>query len=321
MVRFSNILFYADDSPWVKPALQQTLTAAKEWQARLTVYGVVERITQEVRAVDRIILPTEIQRAVQMERYDELGELIAQLGRPRPEIGRKVLIGSATHEVVQAVMDKGHDLLVKSAQGPSDPTPLLFGTVDLQLMRRCPCPVLVLKPGPEERSRSVLAAVAPEPAEAEGEELNARILGTAAAVAALEGAEMHVVHAWKARGEGVLGGGHHLGLSRAEAEHWLDKSRQSHEQWLTELVAANPVSGQAPERHLEKGDASRVISELAERIGADLIVMGTHRHTGIRGLFIGSTAEQVLGQVECSVLAVKPKGFAKVARESLSGRP
>ncbi len=320
MVGFGNILFFADDSPWVKPALQQTLTAAKHWQARLTVCGVVERITQEVRAVDRIILPTEIQRAAQRERYDELGVLIDQVARARSGIGRKVLVGSPSQEVVQAVMDNGYDLLVKSAQGHADPTPLLFGTVDLQLLRRCPCPVLVLKPSPEGRRRSVLAAVAPEPDALEGEDLNARILGTAAAIAALERAEMHVLHVWKARGEGLLRGGHRLGLSRTETEQWVEKSRQFYEQWLGELMAANPVLGQAPERHLEKGDASHVISDLAARIGADLVVMGTHRHTGIRGLFIGSTAEQVLGQVECSVLAVKPRGFAEVAKESLSSR-
>ncbi len=320
MVRFGNILFFADDSPWVKPALQQILTAAQAWQARLTVCGVVERMTQEVRAVDRIILPTEIQRAAQRERFDELGMLIDQVTRTRSGVDRKVLVGGPSHEVVQAVIENGYDLLVKSAQGHADPTPLLFGTVDLQLLRRCPSPVLVLKPSPERRRRAVLAAVAPEPEAEEGEDLNARILGTAAAIAALEGAEMHVLHVWKARGEGLLRGGHRLGLSRSETEQWLEKSRQSYEQWLTELMAANPMPGQAPERHLEKGDASHVISDLAARIDADLVVMGTHRHTGIRGLFMGSTAEQVLGQVECSVMAVKPKGFARVAREQLSPR-
>ena len=318
MVHFSNVLFYADESPWVKPALQQAITAAKQWQARLTVCGVVERITQEVRAVDRIILPSEIQRAVRMERYDQLKDLVNQAGRAYSEIGKKVLIGSPSHEVVQAVMDNEYDLVVKAAQGHSDPTPLLFGTVDLQLLWRCPCPVLVLKPSPKGDSRPVLAAVAPEPAEAEGEELNARILGTAEALSALEGAELHVVHVWKARGEGVLHGAR-LGVSRADAERWLEESRQFRGQWLQGLMAMHPVSGKAPQMHLMRGEASRVIPELSERIGADLVVMGTHRHTGIRGLFIGSTAEEVLGQVECSVLVVKPKGFAKVAWGSPSG--
>jgi len=37
--------------------------------------------------------------------------------------------------------------------------------------------------------------------------------------------------------------------------------------------------------------------------------MGTVGRTGIQGFFIGNTAEEILNQVECSVLAVKPPGF------------
>jgi nucleotide-binding universal stress UspA family protein len=37
--------------------------------------------------------------------------------------------------------------------------------------------------------------------------------------------------------------------------------------------------------------------------------MGTVARTGISGFFIGNTAEDVLNQVNCSVMAVKPEGF------------
>jgi nucleotide-binding universal stress UspA family protein len=31
--------------------------------------------------------------------------------------------------------------------------------------------------------------------------------------------------------------------------------------------------------------------------------------TGVRGFFIGNTAETILEQIDCSVLAIKPPGF------------
>ncbi|NJO21650.1 MAG: universal stress protein [Sphingomonadales bacterium] len=37
--------------------------------------------------------------------------------------------------------------------------------------------------------------------------------------------------------------------------------------------------------------------------------MGTVTRTGIAGFLIGATAEDVLRQVDCSVLTVKPDGF------------
>ena len=41
----------------------------------------------------------------------------------------------------------------------------------------------------------------------------------------------------------------------------------------------------------------------------DLLIIGTVCRTGIAGLFIGNTAEKVLTEVSCSVLAFKPKAF------------
>ena len=55
--------------------------------------------------------------------------------------------------------------------------------------------------------------------------------------------------------------------------------------------------------------SSREGLSMARQLDADLVVMGTVGRTGIAGLFIGNTAEMVLEQVQCSVLAVKPPGF------------
>jgi nucleotide-binding universal stress UspA family protein len=38
-------------------------------------------------------------------------------------------------------------------------------------------------------------------------------------------------------------------------------------------------------------------------------VLGTVARTGLTGLLMGNTTERILGDVTCSVLAVKPPGF------------
>jgi nucleotide-binding universal stress UspA family protein len=53
--------------------------------------------------------------------------------------------------------------------------------------------------------------------------------------------------------------------------------------------------------------ASRAILEEAERMLADLIVMGTRGLTGLEHLVLGSTAERVLRLAHCPVLTVKTK--------------
>jgi nucleotide-binding universal stress UspA family protein len=73
------------------------------------------------------------------------------------------------------------------------------------------------------------------------------------------------------------------------------------------------VPGVEAERRLEEGDPVEAILRVAEEIGADLIVMGTHGRTGLSRLFMGSVAEQVLRRAPCPVLTLKSPFAATVA--------
>ena len=48
---------------------------------------------------------------------------------------------------------------------------------------------------------------------------------------------------------------------------------------------------------------------MVENYDIDLIIMGTVGRVGIPGLIIGNTAESILEQTKCSILAIKPEGF------------
>jgi universal stress protein A len=56
--------------------------------------------------------------------------------------------------------------------------------------------------------------------------------------------------------------------------------------------------------NVEIGNPSDEIHHMAEKIGADLIIVGTHGQSGLR-LLLGSTANAVLHGVKTDVLAVK----------------
>lgn len=53
------------------------------------------------------------------------------------------------------------------------------------------------------------------------------------------------------------------------------------------------------------GHAPSEILDTAKALGADLIVIGTHGHTGLKHLLLGSTAERVLGHATCPVLTIR----------------
>ena len=85
----------------------------------------------------------------------------------------------------------------------------------------------------------------------------------------------------------------------------LDFSRRLLEQAevsLKELAITHGL-GEA-KRYVESGSAKRVIVQLAEDTGADLIVLGSHGRHGLQRL-LGDTAIGVLHRAPCDVLAVR----------------
>jgi len=62
-----------------------------------------------------------------------------------------------------------------------------------------------------------------------------------------------------------------------------------------------------------RGEPEGVVPECAVAGGIDLVVMGTVARSGVVGLLMGNTAERVLRNLPCSVLAVKPDGFVSPA--------
>ena len=56
---------------------------------------------------------------------------------------------------------------------------------------------------------------------------------------------------------------------------------------------------------IEFGDAGFRITECAEKVGADLIVISSHGRTGLKRLLLGSVAERVARLASCPVLILR----------------
>jgi nucleotide-binding universal stress UspA family protein len=74
---------------------------------------------------------------------------------------------------------------------------------------------------------------------------------------------------------------------------------------LAALQRRAASQGLAVEMLVRMGRAQSEISDTAEATGSDLIVMGTHGHTGLKHLLLGSTAERVVRHAACPVLTVR----------------
>jgi nucleotide-binding universal stress UspA family protein len=53
------------------------------------------------------------------------------------------------------------------------------------------------------------------------------------------------------------------------------------------------------------GDPAQAIVQVAQVHDVDLIVMGSHGHTGLHRLVLGSVSEKVVRHASCAVLTIK----------------
>ncbi|MEM8600567.1 MAG: universal stress protein [Bacteroidota bacterium] len=119
-------------------------------------------------------------------------------------------------------------------------------------------------------------------------------LRTAAAHAERTAATLHLFHA------DVLFDGD-------DAPH-PDKNRARLAAFAEETLGAERVAQLAPTYGVGHGFAAALpLFDYARRVAADLIVMGTHGRRGLRRLFLGSVADEVLRGAPCPVLVVPDK--------------
>ncbi len=304
MKRFKNILYFADGATETCHALERAVQLAHSNHARLTVIDVLAE-TRSTAEVERTF-GTDLNQILQDRRQQALEKLIEPYNEPDALIYCRVVTGIAFVEVIRAVLSKGHDLLIKASKPPQGLSERVLGSTDLHLLRKCPCPVWIDRPHAAFPYRSILAAV--DPMAEEGQGCDRLVMDLASSLAQRESARLDVVHAWQLEGESLLSDGRYR-VSRTELQYLIELKRERHLKAFDELLASYDMNTSDDTVHLLKGQAAARIRQLSSQLDTDLIVMGSIGRTGIPGFIIGNTAEDVMQNINASILAVKPAGF------------
>lgn len=88
-------------------------------------------------------------------------------------------------------------------------------------------------------------------------------------------------------------------------EALLVESRRAAQQKLDTERAKVEAAGVPVTTHLTEVPAALGVTRLAEEHDADLLVVGTRGHTGLKHVILGSVAERIIRHAPCSVLVVK----------------
>ena len=84
----------------------------------------------------------------------------------------------------------------------------------------------------------------------------------------------------------------------------VGKIRAQMQPVIADLARANGIAEE--QIHIEHGVVEDVIAATADRLRAQLVVMGTVGRHGVNAKLVGNTAERVLTRLGTDVLALKP---------------
>jgi len=123
---------------------------------------------------------------------------------------------------------------------------------------------------------------------------NHRIIEAALDLTSAE--HVHLVHACE---HPITGYGELTGRNHQTTEHQI---RQVAYPQLVKL--ADRYGIQAKQTHIEFGRPADVIEAIADTMEVNLLVIGSHGHSGLRAL-LGSTANSIIHSAACNVLTVR----------------
>ncbi len=187
-------------------------------------------------------------------------------------------------------------LLIKPRQAHSSLADILHAPVDWRLMRDAPCPVLFTNRTPWRKPVVILAAL--DAADTTHDALNRTIIRYAQQFQGVLDGQLHLVTAHPDLGQSV-----NAYQVADDFEGMKQSMRQSRHALLQHYVDALQVTN--AQIHVVAGKPQRVISNLAQELGASLVVVGTAARRGLGKLLIGNTAEDIGRHLATDLLTVR----------------
>jgi universal stress protein E len=214
-----------------------------------------------------------------------------------------VALGGGWLELVRQALRGKHDLVLVGTRDRKGLGRMLFGSTATKVIRRSPCPVWVSKPGTTMDNLNILVA----------SDLSAvadDCLRLALQLARLMPATIHLLHIVDFPLDHIWS----TGLPDAKEEAYRRDVRQRAGEALKAQVQRMAAGGHSSAVHVHLVDdpgglPDEGILRFIQTHAIDLLVMGTQGRGGVAGVMIGNTAERILPELPCSLLAVKPAEF------------
>ena len=209
--------------------------------------------------------------------------------------------------IVRHAVGSHSDIIVKDTHHHSAVTRALLTNTDWNLIRTCPIPLWLVKPTDMSDPPVLVAAIDPMHQHDKPAALDDEILHVAKDIAEKVQGDVHAFHAYDPR----------IAVATATANAYIPVSlpfdeieqqmHEDHEKRFSEITEFHEIA--TDNAHLVAGMTHEELPLIAEKLHADVVVMGAVARNRWKRLFIGATAERTLEDLPCDLLIIKPDWF------------
>lgn len=304
MIQYKNILVVIDPTQDEQAALSRAIFLSQQKQqapikALLTIYDFSYEMTSMLSSSER----ETMRSAVIADRKEWLDKLVAQYQHKGIEIETKVLWNNRLYEaIINEAKEFGHDLIVKSTHSHPKLQSVIFTPTDWHLLRKTPCPLLLVKNNTWPSHGRILAAVHLGAEDELHLKLNDMITCYSRDLADLVDGQLHAINAYPPAPANIA-----IELPDFDPELYNQSVKEQHEELVKEYVEKYDLNENFV--HLEEGLPDDAIIDTSYNLDAAVVVLGTCGRSGLSGALIGNTAEHVIDQLNCDLLALRPEAL------------
>jgi universal stress protein E len=289
-----KVLVVADLGVKTQLALARALPVAAAGKGRIDLVGFCYEPLKPL--VDMLSEKDEgkIKKLLLKKREEQLKAYVAKIYPDADNIKVKTHWDKQLHDGITTLCEKSkYDLVVKSGNRSER---MFYTPSDWHILRHCPPPVMIVSSKKWRKTKPIVAALDLSAKRNAKKELNERILKSAIKLAASLDKELRIVNAIEV--SPVLHELDMIDVSVHEAE-----TRKK----LRKIVRKLSENYGVPEEHfiLKSGRAHNVINDIAAKLRADIVVIGTVGRKGVQAKVVGNTCEQTLHHLHTDIMAVK----------------
>ncbi|WP_232846971.1 universal stress protein [Shewanella nanhaiensis] len=270
-------------------ALMKALFLADKSKSKLTLIQL---------ATPRFDFMKSTNKSTDMMPLAENDDLILQYQNLGLEIEiKEVKSNSVSTEVLSEIEQDQYDLVIVNYKHHHPVFHEFFFAEEWSLLRQKQISVMLVGEKQWQHEGNILTAIETDDTSEQHLNFNKKLLDDSEEIASLLDNNIHLINCF-----------HNNDLSM---EVTISNSTDGHQDvkaqhWLDLIDSAQNYHLEDSQLHLVEGLPDHIIPTIADQYHANMVIVGASEHQGWLSQFKGHTSEQIIDQLHCDILAIKP---------------